>query len=93
MYFLDVKLHLITYFPSEADAMAGQRPAVAWSVRKALLQKIDLKKMSYTRTSQKESYVPFCSDHLHEDYIEKKFVPKTQVTQVGKSFSVFQKNF
>ena len=51
-------------FPSEAHATAGRRPAVARSeqsersVREALLQKIDLKNMSHTMTSQKKKCVP-----------------------------------
>ena len=56
-------------YPSEAHATAGRRPGVARSersersVRKALLQKIDLKNMSHTMTSQKKKCVPhwyFC---------------------------------
>ena len=49
-------------FPSEAHAKAGQRPALARnerSVREALLQKIDSKKMSHIRTTSKKKYVPY----------------------------------
>ena len=54
-----------SFYPSEAHATAGLRPAVARSersersVRKALLQKIDLKNMS-----------------PHKDLTEKKCVPQ-----------------
>ena len=69
-------------YPSEAHATAGRRPVVARSersersVRKALLQKIDLKNMSHTRASQKKnmSLLDF-SDPPNKDYTEKKICP------------------
>ena len=51
-------------YPSEAHAKAGRRPALARSersersVREALLQKIDSKKIPRIRTKSKKKYSP-----------------------------------
>ena len=55
---------LSRYNPSEAHAKAGRRPVLARSersersVREALLQKIDSKKMSHIRTTSKKNMSP-----------------------------------
>ena len=77
------KISKIEHFPSKANVMAGRRPVVARSersersVRKALLQKIDLKNMSHTMTSQKKNVSLIdISAFPYKDYTEKKYVPK-----------------
>ena len=73
---------LVKNYPSEAHATAGRRPVVARSersersVREALLQKIDLKNMSHTMTSQKKNVSLIdISAFPYKDYTEKKICP------------------
>ena len=64
---------------------------IGWKKKKKTLHKQNTRIARISR--DQKNYVPFCSDHLHEDYIEKKICPSNSGHTSGQIFFRLQKIF